>query len=114
MKQIDINFDNLPKAVGLIMEEVHKLKSIMLDNCDQCPDTDDPINIEDVVKLTGFKKPTIYSYVRNNEIPYSKKGSRLFFFKPEIIEWIKEGKQKTTKEIKGDVDNFLSKTRKNS
>ena len=60
------------------------------------------------LKLAG----PLYGYVQRNEIPYHKKGNRLYFFKSEIIDWIKTGKQKTLKELEGDADNFLSNHKK--
>ena len=79
---------------------------IMVENQSQ---EDDPKSIEEIVKLTGYTKPTIYGYCQKNKIPHHKRNGRLFFFKSEIINWIKEGKQKTTLEIEADVDNLLSR-----
>lgn len=47
--------------------------------------------IDDVVEATGFKKQTIYNKVSNKEIPYRKRGKKLFFIPDEIIDWIHEG-----------------------
>ena len=68
---------------------------------------DNPLTIDEVVKLTGYTKPTIYSYCQNNVLPHYKKSGRLFFFKSEIIDWIKKGKVKTLKELEADADSYL-------
>lgn len=47
--------------------------------------------LDDVIEATGFKKQTIYNKVSNNEIPYRKRGKKLFFIPEEIIDWIHEG-----------------------
>ena len=73
---------------------------------------ENPQSIDDVVKLTGYTKPTIYGYCQHNEIPYHKKNGRLFFFKSELIDWIKSGRQKTLKEIEADADAYLSNKNK--
>ena len=43
--------------------------------------------------------PTIYGFTQRNEIPFNKKGKRLIFIKQQIIDWVKEGRRKTVKEI---------------
>jgi predicted DNA-binding transcriptional regulator AlpA len=71
-----------------------------------------PIKLDDVVKLTGLTKPTLYGYVQRNELPHFKKGNRLYFFKSEIIDWIKTGKKKTQKEIEAEANAYLSNQKK--
>jgi len=73
------------------------------------PEIEMPISINEVAKLTSLTKSTIYVYVQRNFIPFYKKGSRLKFFKSEIIEWIKTGKKKTLKELEAEADDYLSK-----
>jgi len=68
----------------------------------------DPKTIDEIAKLTGYTKKTIYGYCQKNTIPHYKKNGRLFFFKSEIIEWIQSGKQKTIKEIESENDEFLA------
>jgi predicted DNA-binding transcriptional regulator AlpA len=69
---------------------------------------ENPLNIDELEKLTGYSKPTLYGYCQKNTIPYHKKNGRLFFFKSEIILWIKEGKQSTLKDIEAEADACLS------
>jgi hypothetical protein len=45
--------------------------------------------------------------VSKNSIPYSKKGKRLYFSKQELINWIKEGRQKTITEISNEANTFV-------
>lgn len=76
---------------------------------EESTDEDIPLNIEEVAKLTGYTTPTLYGYCRRNEIPYHKKGNRNYFFKTEIISWIKTGKQKTLKELEEDAIQYVNK-----
>lgn len=71
-------------------------------------DDKDPKNIEEIAKLTGYTKKTIYGYCQKNTIPHYKKNGRLFFFKSEIVAWIQSGKQKTVNEIEAENDEFFS------
>lgn len=76
------------------------------------PETETPIGLEEVELITGYAKPTLYGKVQRNELPHHKKGNRLYFFKTEIIEWIKTGKQKTNKELEVETDEYLSNKNK--
>lgn len=47
--------------------------------------------IDDVIEATGLKKQTIYNKVSKAEMPYRKRGKKLYFIPNEIIDWIHEG-----------------------
>ncbi len=47
--------------------------------------------IHEAAYFTGFKVRTIYNKVSRKEMPYRKRGKRLFFIPNEIINWIDEG-----------------------
>ncbi len=55
-------------------------------------ESDDIIFIDEVIKLTGYKKPTIYSKISRNKIPILSRNKPLTFSKKAIIEWITAGK----------------------
>lgn len=104
-----LSFDKLPEAVASLSEAVKEMKALLLQKAEPQPEPDNPISIKEVAEITGLTVPTLYGYCQRNEIPYHKKGNRLFFFKSEIIdEWIKTGKQKTVKKLQTDADNYLS------
>lgn len=71
-----------------------------------------PLQLDEVVLMTGYTKPTLYLYCQKNTLPHHKKNGRLFFFKSEIVEWIRTGKQKTLKEIEADTDVYLTTKKK--
>ena len=110
-----INFEQMQLDVAESKKDLKELKALLLNKAETTSGNDLPIKIDSVAELTGYKKQTIYEYCRLNKIPYHKKNNRLFFFKSEITDWIKQGKQKTIAEIEDDTDTFLSnksKTRK--
>ena len=47
-------------------------------------------NIDDVVRFTGLAKGTIYNMTSRREIPFRKRGKKLFFIPDEIMNWIDE------------------------
>jgi len=104
-----LKFEQLPNLVADLRNEVKEMKSLLLKTETQQRNiTNNLIGIKEVAKLTGLTVPTLYGYCQRNEIPYSKKGNRLFFFEEEIISWIKTGKRKTLSEIQIEAENYIS------
>lgn len=108
-----IAFEQTQQDVAEVKKDLKELKAFLLIMAESQIQADDPKPIEEIEKLTGYTKNTIYGYCRENKIPHHKKNGRLFFFKSEIIDWIKEGKRKTIQEVEEDADLILSK-KKNS
>lgn len=113
MEQVFFNVP-LAKLKPIFKEWVKEAQqeALKVNKANTLPELDNPLSIDEVAKLTGYTKPTIYGYCQNNAIPYHKKNGRLFFFKSEIIDWIKTGKQKTIKELEADNDAYLSSIKK--
>lgn len=105
-------FEQLPQVVAELQKSFERIEALLLQKVEFQSDIETPVNINVVSDLTELSLPTLYGYVRRNEIPFYKKGNRLKFFKSEIIDWIKTGKQKTTKEVEAEADEFLSNRRK--
>jgi excisionase family DNA binding protein len=67
------------------------------------PDSDSkPMNVNEASEFTGIPVDTLYGYTHSRNIPFYKPGRSLMFFKSELIEWMKEGKKKTRKEIENE------------
>jgi len=73
---------------------------------------DEILNIKEVSSLLNYKIATVYTKVRKGEIPVTKNGNRLRFFRHELEEWIKSGRKKTQKEISDSAEAFLSTRKK--
>lgn len=104
-----LSFENLPNAVGEILKRQTRIEALLLQKAEPQSEPDNPLAIKEVAALTGLSVPTLYGYCQRNEIPYHKKGNRLYFFKSQIIEWIKAGKQKTILEIEEEANLYLKK-----
>ena len=59
----------------------------------------DIISIHQASELLQLSIPTIYTLTSKSEIPYSKKGKRLYFSMKELKEWVATGRKQTTKEL---------------
>jgi excisionase family DNA binding protein len=60
------------------------------------------IDIEEVLKLTGYKKATIYKLIHERKIPFHKPahgGRRIFFKSTEIDKWLQSHRIETNEEF---------------
>ena len=109
-----LTLENLPNAVAEIIKGQSEIIALLLNKAEPESHTESPIEdgIKGVAKLIGKTVPTLYGYCQRNEIPYHKNGNRLIFFKSEIINWIKQGRQKTLTEIEAEADAYFSNKNK--
>ena len=64
---------------------------------------DEILNVQEAAAFVGEAVATIYGRTSKREIPHYKKGKKLYFKKPELIEWIEGGKVKTAQELVQEV-----------
>jgi len=63
-------------------------------------DQDDILTVEEAAVFLKVKRPTIYAYIYNKQIPSVKKRGRVYFRKSTLLEWLGEGQRMTRNEIK--------------
>jgi|GEM_PF-4083191 len=58
------------------------------------------LSVEEAAELLRLKPSTLYSWVSNDKIPYSKVGSRILFAREALVEFVKsrEGRKKKPRE----------------
>jgi len=109
----EISFENLPKAVAPLVNELAELKSLVeKGQTPIVPLKRVPIDIEEACRIIGKAKPTVYALVRKRMIPCYRSGKKLYFFEEELLEWISKGKKKTLQEIESEAEAEYNK-RKN-
>lgn len=74
-------------------------------------DEDVFMSIDETVKIINLSKATIYGLTHRKEIPFHKRGKRLYFLKSEILQWIQSGKQESKSELEIRANEYLSKNR---
>lgn len=67
------------------------------------------LTIKEAGSLLKLTVPTLYGYVSRNEIPFAKKGKRLYFSKDELTEWIRSGRNKSADELKDSAHTSVKK-----
>lgn len=78
----EISFENLPKAVAHLVNELAEIKFLVTQSQTTiAPTKKHPIDIEEASQIIGKAKSTIYSLVRRRMIPCYKSGKKLYFSK---------------------------------
>ena len=52
------------------------------------------LTVEEAAKLLHLSIPTMYGKTHRNELPFMKRGKRLYFSRHELLEYIKAGHAK--------------------
>lgn len=99
---------NTPKLVLMTPDELDQLiqssvRKALSEQSSKSSVTDDfPINIDEAAAFIKKPKSTVYQLTSTRNIPFSKVGKTLLFFKKDLLIWIEEGKKKTQKEIESE------------
>lgn len=65
------------------------------------------LDVDQAAQFLGIAKATLYGKCSKLLIPHFKKGKKLYFNKPELIDWLKSGKRKTVCDIHQTVNTHL-------
>lgn len=105
-------FEQLPQAVSKLHEKLNSIEQLLKEGQHQPQDTDELLSISEAARFINLSVPTIYSKVSRKEIPVNKQGKRLYFYKSELINWIKSGRRKTAFEIRQEAERMLSSNKR--
>ena len=67
------------------------------------------LNIEEISKLTGLSKSTIYKLTCTARIPHYKQSKHLFFDREEVEAWLKSNPVKTQEEIEQEALSYITR-----
>ena len=106
-----LTFDQLPNAVTMLIKEVSELKQLLLNQRGQhsIEQPEKLLTIQEAAEFLNLTVPTIYSKVSRSELPFMKRGKRLYFSNIELMDYLKAGRKKTTSEIEDEADKYLTK-----
>lgn len=106
MDNTNISFDQLPKMVSDLSQEIKDLKELLsaaipsgdVKNSKQGVPTyrHELCDINRAMEITGKARSTIYALVRMGIMPSMKQGKKLYFFEDEIARWIEQGRKAGT------------------
>jgi excisionase family DNA binding protein len=111
MEKVVLTQISIEEFREIIREEIHCAFK-QLDFGSSTEAFDEILDVNKACQFLGVSKSTIYKKTSEREIPHSKVGKRLYFKRSELIEWISEGRQKTTRDIEMDAERYLARKRK--
>ncbi|PJJ07835.1 excisionase family DNA binding protein [Flavobacterium sp. 1] len=88
-------FDQIPIMMNKLHKKLEHLEKLILKISVTGEDKDELLNIKETSKLLNLSVSTIYSKVCKREIPFNKQGKRIYFYRHELMKWIKSGRIKT-------------------
>jgi len=65
--------------------------------------------IKEAADFLSLKVSTLYHKVHKREIPFMKKGNRLYFSKIELLEYVKKGRISTIIECEDEASQYFQK-----
>jgi len=92
--------DRLSTLEGSILHLCSSLKSSAFSL-----EPEKPINVQEASAFLEIPVNTIYGLTSTWKIPFYKPGKNLLFYKSELNEWVKAGRQKTVSEIQTEARN---------
>ena len=81
-------FNDIPVLLARIDDKLGIIASWIQNGASQ-QDPHAILTIDEAVALTGYSKSAIHSATSKDTIPHFKRGNKLFFFKDELVEWLK-------------------------
>jgi excisionase family DNA binding protein len=105
-----IKFDDLPETVDQILTKVRDIEQLLVKQNPPAQDGEiELLNIRDAGNLLSLSVNTIYKLAQGKKIPYCKKGKRLYFFRDELLTWLREGKRNTDEELRWEAETKMVK-----
>lgn len=102
----NITFDQLPQAMRLLHEKMDRLELLLSEH--QSPQEKDSIfNVTQAAAFLHLSVSSLYVKVCKREVPFNKRGKRLYFYKAELDEWVRKGRKKTLAEIQEEAGQHL-------
>jgi excisionase family DNA binding protein len=96
---------------------IEDLQTVIIDCVNSClknskqvhneqPETDELLTVQDTAKFLSLSVPTVYALISKGELPVMKRSKRCYFSKVELINYLKQGRKKTTAEIADEAERF--------
>jgi excisionase family DNA binding protein len=111
----NITFEKLPEAVSRLLHDVEVIKNLLLNNSTHTktepvlPLVKDVLTVEDVSRKIGITKGSVYNLTHLRQIPYYKRGGRIYFYANELDAWIRTDRRKTIKELQDEANLAIQK-----
>jgi excisionase family DNA binding protein len=83
----------IQSSVRTVLKETSPLKAEPTDQPEQL------LTIQEAAEFLSLTVPTMYSKVSKGELPVMKRSKRLYFSRTELLEYLKDGRKRSKKQI---------------
>ena len=105
---------NIDDFISDVANEVVKKINLNVTQQLQPTETDELLTVQDTAIFLSLSVPTVYTFISKGELPVMKRSKRCYFSKVELINYLKQGRKKTVREIEADADTYLKEKRGNN
>jgi excisionase family DNA binding protein len=70
---------------------------------------DDWMDFQAACEYVMYKPSWVYQLTAGRKIPHYKRGTKIFFRRSELRDWLLQGKRKTIKELEAETAQHLSR-----
>lgn len=102
-----LTFEQLPNAICLLHDKIDRLE-LLLTAQSTMPKRDAIFNVKEAADFLHLSVSSLYGKTCRREVPFNKKGKRLYFYKSELEEWIRQGRNKTLEEVRREADQYIT------
>jgi excisionase family DNA binding protein len=94
-----LSFEQMPAALAEVLFRIKRIEALLSDGQIANDIQDEMLDINETSAFLKLSVSTLYSKVCRGEIPAIKPGRRLYFNRSELIDWLKQSRKKSTKEL---------------
>ena len=73
------------------------------------PDPDEFLTVKEAAIFLKLAVPTVYTLISKGQLPVMKRSQRCYFLKIDLVNYLKEGRKKSSGEISAAADDYINK-----
>ncbi|WEK36093.1 MAG: helix-turn-helix domain-containing protein [Candidatus Pseudobacter hemicellulosilyticus] len=100
-----LSLEQLPGVVLELKDQVQRIETLVQKLLEREKPDSRLLSIEQASKVVNLAVSTLYVKVCHSEIPYIKKGKKLYFEEDKLIDWVKGDRHPETRH-EGSLDYF--------
>lgn len=112
-----VDNSNVFTALEMILDQIDEMRqSIKLivspaESSEESISSSEPLDLDQVCRLTKKARSTIYRHCSKGNMPCYKNGKKLYFFRDEVMEWIRKEKKQNGSDFMMEAEDFYSGNR---
>jgi excisionase family DNA binding protein len=113
MSENHLSLENTPSYLLQLGDVLHRIEQMLCLNQTTGNVIEKPLTTEEAAGFLNLEIPTLYTLVQKRKVPFHKRGKKLYFFREELLEWIRfrgdSSEERTQKQME---EQFLTANKK--